>query len=187
MRAEALKPRPECPEPGRWLAPDQWASEADVSVFLGDLAHLLKPDFVVETGAYHGDTSVQIGQALHELGRGHLVSLEVDPERAAHAALATVGLPVSVWRQSSLDYEPTAPIDLLFLDSEFAIRMAELRRFRAWASPRCVVVLHDPCVPSRYPDVSLMLAEMDAVISDGLVYPWLTLPTPRGLALTRYR
>lgn len=187
MRAEALPPRPECPEPHRWAAPDAWASEEDVSLFLGDLVSLLKPDFVLETGAYHGYTTEHLGWACRGLGRGHVVSLELNADAAAIARHRTADLPVDVLNLSSLDYTPTAPIDLLFTDSDFPIRMAEVRRFQPWASPRCVVVAHDPAVPLKYPGVDIFLREMQAVVDEGVVTPWVHLPTPRGLALARYR
>jgi hypothetical protein len=35
--------------------------------------------------------------------------------------------------------------------------------------------------------VPAFLADMQAIVDEGTVHPWLYLPTPRGLALTRYR
>jgi len=187
MRAETLQPRPECPEPGRWTAPDDWASEDDVSSFLGDLVYLLKPDVVVETGSYLGFTTQQMSYALAELGRGVCISLETDAARAQSARERCARLPATVLAQSSLTYQPSQPIDLLFVDSDFPIRMAEVRHFQRWASPRCVIVAHDPAVPLSYPGVDIFLREMQAVVDEGLISPWLYLPTPRGLAMTRYR
>jgi predicted O-methyltransferase YrrM len=187
MRAEALPPRAECPEPGRWSAPDAWASEVEVSQFLGDLCELIKPDFVVETGSYAGFTSAFIGVALVQVGRGAAVSIEVNHARAREAAERCVGLPVTIVCDHSLQYVPTQPIDLLFVDSGWETRMPEVRRLKAWASPRCVVVCHDPAVPTNYPGVPAFLADMQAIVDEGTVHPWLYLPTPRGLALTRYR
>jgi predicted O-methyltransferase YrrM len=186
MRVEAMPVRAECPEPARWSAPDDWASEAEVSRFLGDLVELVKPDLVIETGSYHGDTSREIGGALASLQRGQLVCLELDPSRAAQTAARCLTLPVEVIEGPSLAYQPSAPIDLLFLDSDFPIRMTELRYFHQWASPRCVVVLHDS-VETAYPGWDLMGRAMTAVVDEGLVWPWLHLPTPRGVGLTRYR
>jgi hypothetical protein len=73
------------------------------------------------------------------------------------------------------------------LDTDFSSRIEELIHFRQWASPRCVIALHDPSVPTSYPGVPGMLTAMEEVVAAGIVQPWLTLPTPRGLALTRYR
>jgi len=185
MRPEAMPIRAECPEPWRWSAPDDFATEAEVSAFLGDLVRVLKPATVIETGSYLGYTAQAIGRALALVG-GTLVTLEVDGDRAAAAAGRCAGLPVTVLAQSSLTYTPTALIDVLFLDSEFETRMPELRHFRPYASPRCVVVLHDSA-PTTYPGWELLDQGMRAVVADGIVQPWLTLPTPRGVGLTRYR
>lgn len=187
MRAEAVPARPECPEPGRWLAPDEWASEVEVSEFLGDLVMLLKPDFVIETGTYLGFSAWCMGDALEALGRGQLVTIELNQAKAEMARTKVHGLPVSVITDNSLQYTPTQPVDLLFTDSGFETRMAEVRRFAPYASPRCVIVCHDPKVPTSYPGVPAFLADMQAVVDEGLVHPWFQLPTPRGLAMTRYR
>lgn len=171
--------RLDCPYPERWTAPDEYASEHEVSDFMAALVHLLKPDVVVETGAYHGDTSRAIGIALAKEG-GHLYALEIVSERAGVVAQKTAGLPVTVVRASSLDWEPPAAIDLLFLDTELAIRPLEVRRFRAWASPRCVLVMHDT-------ESGQLQRALDQLAREGETTRWVNLPTPRGLAIARYR
>lgn len=181
MRPETVGRRVDCPEPWRWSAPDVWASESAVSEFLGDLVRLLKPDRIVETGAYLGFTSYAIGTALVGENRGRLVSLEIDPARAAQATARCLGLPVDILTTSSLDYRPDGPIDLLFSDSEFLLRGPEIRYYRQFASPRCVVALHDTVVGKQS-----MGAEIRALVADGVVRPWLDFPTPRGFSLTRY-
>ncbi len=186
MRAEALAPRPECPEPSRWDAPDEWATESDVSRFVGDLVRVLKPDYVLETGSYHGYTSEQIGQALADLGRGRLTTIEISHDSAERARARCAGLPVTVITNRSQHVTPDEPIDLLFLDSGWTDRMEELRYFKAWASPRCVIAVHDSAVPVSYPGVPAFFASLEAVVTEGIVHPWLRLPTPRGLAITRY-
>ncbi len=185
MRPETVRARPECPEPGRWSAPDDWASEDEVSAFLGELTYLIKPDSVIETGSYLGHTSRDIGRALAELGRGSLVSIERDTTRAEAARMLTNGLPVRVVTGSSLDYMPLEPIDLLFIDSDFPIRIAEIRYFKPWASPRCVIALHDAAI-DYYPGSGAMQRDMRIAVSEGVIQPFLQLPTPRGLGLTRY-
>jgi len=186
MRAETqIPPRPECPEPGRWSAPDDWATETEVTRLLAELVRALKPDLVVETGTYHGHTARAIGEALRAVGRGRLVTLEMDPGRAALAASACEGLPVEVRCMSSLAYTPDQPIDLLFLDSEFTQRIPECVAMAPWASARCVVALHDAAI-DYYPGAGEMQRAVQAVVAQGLVAPWLVLPTPRGLGLTRY-
>ncbi len=168
------------------MAPDEWATESDVSRFLGDLARVLKPDVVLETGSYRGYTSLAIGLALAELKRGHLTTVEIKAVDAEMTRQRCLGLPVTVLTNRSQHIEPPGPIDLLFLDSGWEDRMQELRYFRQWASPRCVIAVHDSAVPESYPGVPGFFASLDAVVAEQLVQPWLKLPTPRGLALTRY-
>lgn len=186
MRPEAAGRRDECPRPERWSAPDSYASEREVSRFLGDLVRLLKPLQVVETGSYFGHTSREIGMALAENGEGRLISIERDAARASVTAHNVTDLPVIVQAQDSLTVTVDAPIDLLFLDSEFETRMAELQYFRPMCSPACVVVLHDSAASNGWPGVSVMYDRMEALVREGVIQPWLKLPTPRGLAMTRF-
>src|SRR3990172_4705889 len=75
-RREELYARPECPQPGRWSAPDGVATETDVSALLGALVRALKPDLVVETGSYLGHTTEAIGRALAAEARGGPICFE---------------------------------------------------------------------------------------------------------------
>jgi len=180
-RREELYARPECPQPGRWSAPDGVATETDVSALLGALVRALKPDLVVETGSYLGHTTEAIGRALAAEGRGALISYEVAADRAASVRQRCIGLPVTVSEQDSRTAVFVGRIiDLLFLDSEYEARVEEIVRFREWASPRCVLVAHDTVVDD-YRRALDRLAEL------GKTTPWLYLPTPRGLGLARYR
>ena len=179
MRPEQHHARVECPEVGRWSAPDLQASEAETSRCLASLVDLLKPDLVVETGAYLGHTSQAIGQALVLVGRGRLVTLERHPERAAEARARTAGLPVTVETADSTAWEPPGPIDLLFLDTELGTRPQEIARFAPWASPRCVLVVHDTQDPA-------LRGALDGLAREGVTTPWVYLPTPRGIGLSRY-
>jgi hypothetical protein len=178
MRREQHHARVECPEVERWTAPDVLASEDEVARFLAGMVDLLKPDLVVETGAYLGHTSAAIGRALLAVERGRLVALERDPQRAAEARVRTAGLPVTVETTDTLTWTPPSPIDLLFLDTELATRPAELRRFAPWASPRSVVVVHDTH------DAALRTA-LQACTEDGLTGGWTFYPTPRGIGTAR--
>jgi predicted O-methyltransferase YrrM len=180
-RAEAMWGRPECPDVRRWAAPDGIATETDVSDLLGALVHALKPDFVVETGSYLGHTTEVIGRALLSEGRGKLWTFEVAPDRADHVRAKVATLPVEVWTLDAKSFAGgLVQVDLLFVDSEYNSRIEEIRHFRRWASPRCVVVAHDSVVvPFRK-----MLDGLAAV--EKIVTPWVHLPTPRGLSISRY-
>ncbi len=186
MRPEQVPPRPECPEPARWSAPDSDATETDVSRLIGEMVLALKPDYVVETGSYFGDTTAQIGMALQTLGRGQLVSIELSLAHAERAKARVQGLPVSVVVGCASEFVPSQPIDLMFLDCSFEDRVKQLYAYRPHASPRCVILTHDTALPPREQHVKDWYVEMDRLVSDGLVKPWVLLPTPRGLGMTRY-
>jgi predicted O-methyltransferase YrrM len=175
--SEWTAPTEDCPNPELWHAPDRAATEIEVSHFLGALCTVLRPRYVLETGAYRGHSSEPMGRAL--AGIGHLDTLEIDPALAAEARARVEGLPVTLHEVHSLEFVPRAPLDLIFFDSEYDIRPLEMARFRQFASPRCVWALHD----SRHDGLQSSLEELR---KDGVVTQVLHLPTPRGLALGRY-
>ena len=180
-RREVMWGRPECPDVSRWEAPDGIATEADVSDLLGALVHALKPTLVVETGSYLGHTTVVIGRALLYEGRGRLWTFEIAPDRAEHVRLKCAGLPVDVWALDAKTFQGgLVKVDLVFVDSEYDSRIEEIRLFRKYASKRCVVVAHDSVVESYRRKLN------DLHGLENIVAPWLHLPTPRGLSITRY-
>jgi predicted O-methyltransferase YrrM len=164
------------------MAPDGVATETDVSALIASLVGALKPDLVVETGAYLGHTTREIGARLAIEGRGRLIALEIAADRAACAAQRCQAFPVEVIAGDSLAWTPPprARIDLLFLDSEYETRLKECRRFKPWASPRCVIVAHDTVIANYRKGLEQLAVE-------GITTPWVHLPTPRGLSLARYR
>ena len=180
-RPEKNYARPECPEPARWCAPDGIACEEAVSVFLGALVPLVKPDVVLETGTYLGHTAKTIGQALKAEGRGELVSLERYKDAANRARVRCEGLPVTIHQAQSLEWEPPEGMtfDMIFLDSGYDDRIEECRKFKSLASPRCVLVSHDTVVPT-------FRAKLEQLAADGVTTRWIYLPTPRGLGIARY-
>jgi predicted O-methyltransferase YrrM len=179
MRPEPHITREECSEPERWSAPDGIAAETAVSDFLGALVHLLKPRFVVETGTYLGDTACSIGTALKLEGRGRLVTLEINPGFADTARIKCADLPVTVLTMNSLDYVPEESVDLLFLDSAYTARTKEIRFYKVFCSPACVIVSHDTVVDSFRKD-------LDSLAEKFIVQPWVYFPVPRGLGITRF-
>ncbi len=189
MRPEVLPGRPECPEPARWLARDSEATEHDVSMLIGAFVWALKPDYVIETGTYRGDTTVMIGQALQALGRGHLVSIDIDHQATLFTAerLNGQGLPVTLMTCKASSFLPTEPVDLIFIDCSLDDRFAQVQAFRPYASPRCVILMHDSALPASGPGVAQLYADAQKMVDFSLVYPWVKLPTPRGLAISRYR
>jgi predicted O-methyltransferase YrrM len=186
MRPEKVPARPECPEPARWWAPDSDATEIDVTHLIAAFVTALKPDLIIETGSYHGDTTEAIGEALQALRHGWLISVECDPQCADVTRQRVLGLPVAVVEGAASEFIPKQPIDLLFIDCETKGRLKQLQHFKSYASPRCVILMHDSALPYEAPGVPELYDVMTTSVVEGLVYPWTLLPTPRGLAITRY-
>lgn len=170
-------PHPDCPHPELWNAVDSMSCELEVSRFLGQLCTLLRPERVLETGTYYGQTTRAMGRAL--IGVGYVDSVEKDQDRCAAARAATEGLPVSVHLTDSLSFEPETPFDLMFFDARLEHRRAEILRYRIFASQRCVWVLHD----AYHPVLVAAVRELEAA---GVVRAATMLPTPRGLMIGRY-
>ena len=80
-------------------------------------------------------------------------------------------LPVEVLRMPSLEYVPDQGIDFMWIDSLEELRPAELSRFAAWATPRCVVGIHDT---GPHKQLRSMIAEL---VQEGLLTSPLSLPT----------
>lgn len=172
-------PRPHCPDPGRWHAPDVDSTETEVSALVAAFVTALRPDFVVETGTNLGYTAHAIGQALAAAGHGQLLTLEVDPDFVAAARERCAGLPVEVVHGSSLDWTPDRPVDFVWFDSLVHIRAGEYVRYLPSMHERTVVGFHD--TGPQHP----VAATLEALVAEGLMAPPLYLPTPRGVCFTR--
>ena len=179
--SEFTAPRPDCPHPEYWMSPGPSSTEVEISRLVAAFVRALKPELVVETGTGFGQTAELIGQALARNERGRLVSLETDPERVEASRQRCAGLPVEVLQMPSLEYLPDQGIDFMWIDSLEELRPAEISRFAAWATPRCVVGIHDTGPHKRLRE---MIAEL---VEGGLLTSPLSLPTPRGVSFCRYR
>jgi hypothetical protein len=137
------RPREDCSHPERWSSTDPQSTELEVSELVATFVRALQPDYVVETGTCIGITARMIGEALAANGQGRLVTLEVDPERAAAAAAYCAGLPVEVRCQPSLEFTPEEPVGFAWFDSLLSLRVAEFERFRPWLATGTIVGFHD--------------------------------------------
>jgi len=83
-----------CREPRLWSMFDTWSPEVETVEFLHALARLLKPERVVEVGAWRGLGSEALARALHENGRGRLLVVEPreDLRREVAGRLEAAGL-----------------------------------------------------------------------------------------------
>jgi predicted O-methyltransferase YrrM len=113
-------------------------SESEMLVLMWALTLMLKPKLAIETGADSGVMTRALGAACQANGFGRVLSAEVEPSLAKAARKLCAGLPVEIHCGPALDL-PIEEADLLFLDSSYASRLAELGRVR----PGAVAVVHD--------------------------------------------
>lgn len=171
-----------CPYPEYWHAPDSEATETEVSEFIGSLIRLIQPEFVVETGTYKGDTTLEMARALHVNGHGRGVSLEFDKGRADAASLrlrnrisnsrmAVINIP-------AINYNPVERIDFAFFDSDMEERVREFRKFHTngFLKKHAIVAFHDTA-PHHKVRASILPLEEEGLVK----FLWFN--TPRGLAL----
>ncbi len=113
---------------------------------LAELVREVKPGLVVEVGTAIGYSGLWIADALRGLGRGRLITLEIEPDRAAQAG--------QNFKRASLEHLITqyvgdarkeikkvvGPVDLLFLDGGFENYYPCLMNVREQLSPNALLV-----------------------------------------------
>lgn len=70
---------PECPHPERWAMYDSMTAEFEVLEFIRTLVTTIKPELIVETGAFLGVSATWMAEGLRRNGFGKIVSCEADP------------------------------------------------------------------------------------------------------------
>ena len=172
--------------PEYWHSPDSEATETEVSEFIGALVRLIQPEFVLETGTYHGHTTYQIGLALADNGHGRVVS--VDSDRAAIAEankniafLESMGednLPITILHMNSMEYTPDQDIDFAFFDSWQEGRVEEFLRFYSMGRlyKGTIVAFHDTAPHHQVRKTILPLVDLKRLSI-------IDFHTPRGLIL----
>jgi len=165
-----------CPHPEFWHALDVQSAEVEVCLLVAGLVRGLQPDLVVETGTAHGLMASHIGAALLANGHGWLETTEIEDDLVAEARERCDGLPVTVIHGSSLDYQPSLPIDFAWFDSLVGLRVPEFMRYRSAMHAGTLVGFHD-----TGPQHSLR-PHLETLAATGQIQP-IFLPTPRGLCL----
>jgi len=176
---------PECPHPERWSMYDSMTAEAEVLEFLSTLVTTIKPELIVETGAFLGVSAVWMARGLKRNGFGRIISCEFDPVVFAKAQEKVAASGVAEWIElrnaSSLEMQVSGTIDLFFSDSELGIREQEIRRFLPQISPTGVILMHDASSHPGLVREAALRMEAEGLISVVL------LPTPRGLVVAQKR
>lgn len=171
-----------CPHPERWTSTDDDSTEVEVSEMIAGLVRGLQPSYCIETGSAWGQTAEAIGQALAKNGHGVLHSIEPETDRVAFTRNRVEGLPVEVHEQLSIEFTPTEPVDFVFFDSLFGLRVPEFEYFRQWMHPGTIVVFHDTCAghgSAAIPSGNDLRTEIEDVLGDEIRF--IHLPTPRGV------
>ncbi len=176
---------PECPHPERWSMYDSMTAEAEVLEFLSTLVTTIKPNLIVETGAFLGVSAVWMARGLKRNGFGRIVSCEFDPVVFAKAQEKIAASGVAEWIElrnaSSLDMQASGMIDLFFSDSDLEIREQEIRRFLPQINPTGLILMHDASSHPGLVREAALRMEAEGLISVVL------LPTPRGLVVAQKR
>ncbi len=119
-------------------------SEVEMLLLMWSLVVMIKPQLVIETGTDSGIMARALGLACRANGGGRVLSAEIDARLVKHARELVRGLRVKVFCKPALEL-PIEDADLLFLDSSYESRLAELGRIK----PGAVAVVHDT---SREPE-----------------------------------
>ncbi len=176
---------PECPHPERWSMFDSMTAEAEVLEFLRTLVTTIKPELIVETGAFLGVSTLWMAEALKRNGRGRIVSCELDPVvfvKAQEKITASELSPLIDLRQeSSLEMKIDGVIDLFFSDSDPPVREQEIRRYLPQINPYGLILMHDASSHMKTVREAALRLEAEGLISVVL------LPTPRGLVVAQKR
>lgn len=182
---ESKAPTPECPHPERWRMYDSMTAEVEVLEFLKTLVTTIKPNLVVETGTFMGVSTLRIAEGLKENGFGRVITCEFDPKNYAAAKKRFEESGLLEWidcrNASSLEIEVKGTIDLLFCDSDLALREKEVRRFLPQMNPNGIILMHDASSYLKTVREAALRLEAEGLISVVL------LPTPRGLVIAQKR
>jgi predicted O-methyltransferase YrrM len=185
VSTEKSEPNAECSEPWLWSMFDGWTAELETIEFLYALVRLVKPRFVLETGTWHGMAALAMGSGLRDNGRGALASIELDTSSHAVAQqrIRDVELEnhVRLVRGSSLEFMPDQPIDMALFDSELSLRGKEFAHYQPYLAAGALVLFHDTSITH-----SVVAESVNKLLADGILEGFF-LPTPRGLAVCRYR
>ncbi len=173
--------RPESASQGlplrRWHAEDEQATEWEVSQLIGYLIVGLQPDVCIELGCYHGQTTEQIGRAIHENRHGHLHAIDSDAAALAVARDRCAGLAVSLQLADADTWLLPQCVDFAFVDhGEPADRIGVLPRLLEVMSSRGVIVWHD--TGDQFP-----LRRQLETFLPGTGWNIVYLPTSRGLGI----
>ena len=114
-------------------------SELELLVFMFALVLELKPRLVVETGTNIGLMARTLGWACWVNNFGRVVTCDTDQRMCEFATTLCAGLPVQIWNLPALELPELREADLVFIDSSYESRSAEIHLVK----PGAVYIYHD--------------------------------------------
>lgn len=115
--------------------------------FLYGLVRLILPQRILETGTNIGVSTSYMALAMEHNGYGKIDTIEHSAivANVAKDKFAKLGFQniINVHNKKIEDFQPEGLYDLLWLDSELAIRYQELLRFFPFVSPGGIICIHD--------------------------------------------
>jgi len=164
---------------------DSMTAEVEVLDFLQALVTTTKPELIVETGTFSGLSTLRLAEGCKANGLGRVITCEYDAKvfQAAKARFKESGLAqwIDARNESSLEMKVGGRIDLLFSDSDTAIREQEVRRFLPQMSPYGLILMHDASSSMKTVREAAWRLEAEGLLSVVM------LPTPRGLVVGQKR
>lgn len=168
------KPRPDCPNPDYWTAPNGQATENQITNLVKAMVIAMQPEVVLESGTHEGHTARMIAEALQFNGHGRLITIEINPDKATAAKQLLEGLPVEVVCSNNLHYKPQGTIDFIWVDGlPTPERIKEWEHFKPYLSANAVAMFHDTG-PHR---------QFRAMLEQDKDWRIVHLPTPRGVSI----
>lgn len=109
----------------------------EILAVLCAVAEAMQPKYIVESGTFLGKSA----RALAQYGRVDTC----DPcEDCWKTNRGFKGLPITAHKCKGIEFIPTEPIDLLFLDSDINTRAEEVKHFGPSMAPKGLMAIDDP-------------------------------------------
>lgn len=66
----------------KWLGVNCWQNSFDMWI-KQEIIYEISPDYIIETGTQHGGTALFYAMLLEQIGKGHIISIDIDPKLEA--------------------------------------------------------------------------------------------------------
>jgi predicted O-methyltransferase YrrM len=155
----AAYPQPEADrcDPRYATITDHWPVEVEVCDLLYGIVRALKPARILELGTNIGFSAAAMALGLRDNARGWdgndsagglLITIDtVDfSAREWWAKLSDMSRFIKFLRKSSLEYEPQAPFNLIFIDTLKELLFRELERYHRWTAHPGWMMVHDSTI-----------------------------------------